>query len=403
MLATIRGEPTDRLPFSPRMQLWYVGQQARGTLPRRFAGLNMAELANALGVACYTVHADPTIQRVPADEFALRALLGNVNHVDYPYRCEIKGLPVTFRQEGELYYTTIRTQAGDVTTVMEFTEAMARSGISAPHVIKFPIASLDDLERVAQVFEHVEVIPTPEAYAAFRRRVGEQGIAVAHAGRGAASPMQHILHDLMPQVEFFYMYADERKALTAFAKRMEPFFERVLDAVLACEAEVIYWGSNYDQDITPPTFFQEEIAPWLKRVSARMHAAGKFMLCHADGENHRLLPYYPPCGFDIAESVCPKPMTHCTLKELREGMGPRVTVWGGLCSTAFLKDSMSDEEFEAYLDKTFGELGTGERLIFGVSDMVPTDADLGRIERVNERIEAFGPVSPSSTLRVQPA
>ena len=55
---------------------------------------------------------------------------------------------------------------------------------------------------------------------------------------------------------------------------------------------------------------------------------------------------------------------------------------------------MSDAAFEAYLDRTFGELGTGERLILGVSDMVPPDADLGRLERIRERVDAFGPVSP---------
>jgi hypothetical protein len=88
-------------------------------------------------------------------------------------------------------------------------------------------------------------------------------------------------------------------------------------------------------------------------------------------------------------------MTKCSLKEVREGMGPKVAVWGGLCATAFLKDSMSDTAFEAYLDRTFGELGTGERFILGVSDMVPPDADLRRLERIKERVEAFGPVVPA--------
>jgi hypothetical protein len=41
-------------------------------------------------------------------------------------------------------------------------------------------------------------------------------------------------------------------------------------------------------------------------------------------------------------------------------------VFGGLCSVAFLKDSMNEAAFESYLDQIFAELGTGERLIFGV-------------------------------------
>ena len=103
----------------------------------------------------------------------------------------------------------------------------------------------------------------------------------------------------------------------------------------------------------------------------------------------------PACGIDVAESVCPAPMTRCALREVREGMGPRTAVWGGLCSVAFLRESMDDRAYSAYLDRTFSELGGGERYLVGVSDMLPVDADLARIERIKERIRAFGPVRPA--------
>ena len=204
-----------------------------------------------------------------------------------------------------------------------------------------------------------------------------------------ASPMHMIFHELISQENFIYLYMDEeREQLIELAKRMEPFWEKMLDAVLACKAEVVYWGGNYDDNITWPAFFEEEIAPWLKKAADRLYAAGKFLLTHTDGENERLLPLYRQCEFDVADSVCPKPMTRCTLKELREGMGPDVTVWGGLCTVAFLDDSMSDASFEAFLDQTFSELGTGNRLILGGSDNVPPDANLSRLECVKERIHA---------------
>ncbi|MSU69479.1 MAG: hypothetical protein EXS39_01620 [Opitutaceae bacterium] len=62
------------------------------------------------------------------------------------------------------------------------------------------------------------------------------------------------------------------------------------------------------------------------------------------------------------------------------------------CATSDIAPDLA--AFEAYLDRTFGELGSGERLIFGVSDMVPPDADLARLERIKERVAAFGPVRP---------
>jgi hypothetical protein len=65
---------------------------------------------------------------------------------------------------------------------------------------------------------------------------------------------------------------------------------------------------------------------------------------------------------------------------------------GGLPSVAFLPDAMNDAAFAAYLDEVFAALGSGERLILGVADNVPPDADLARLEEVKRRIELFGPI-----------
>jgi len=317
--------------------------------------------------------------------------LGRDNHPDYPYRVEVRGLPVECTDDGQDLKTLIRTPAGDVFTHLHRNAQMARDGISLPFVRSFPIESPDDFEPVAQVFEHLEVIPTPEAYAAFRDRVGDRGVAVAR-GSVAASPIHLMLHDLVAATQFFYLYHDYKEAMHRLAKRMEPFFVACLDALIACDAEVVLWGANYDQDLTWPPFFQEEIIPWLQKVGDRLRGAGKLLLTHTDGENLGILPYYASCRFDVAESVCPAPMTQCTLSEIRAGIGPNTTVWGGIPSVALLEDSMDDATFEGYLDQVFAQLGTGDRLIFGVSDNVPPDARLDRLERIKERIEAFGPV-----------
>ena len=259
-----------------------------------------------------------------------------------------------------------------------------------PFTKRHPVRSVADLEAVGQVFEHLEVIPTPGAYARFRDRIGERGLAIA-SGPIVASPMHLLLHDLMPMEQFYYFYTDEREALCRLAEKMTPYFESALEALLQSNAEVILWGANYDQDLTPPSFFKREIISWLQRVSERAHAAGKFVLTHTDGENRFLLPLYPLCGFDVAESVCPDPMTSCTLAEIRAGLGPKTTVWGGIPSVALLEASMDDRTFEAYLDKVFAGMGHTDHLILGVADNVPPDANLSRLQRIKDRIARIGP------------
>jgi len=61
MLAAMRGESTDQIPWAPRMDLWYTALRARGTVPDRFAGMNTAEIADELGVGCHAVRADYTM------------------------------------------------------------------------------------------------------------------------------------------------------------------------------------------------------------------------------------------------------------------------------------------------------------------------------------------------------
>jgi len=393
MLAAVAGVPADGLPWAPRMDLWMIAQQARGSLPAELRGANTVELARHFGVACHAVRGDFTAPRDPRD-WILRGF-GIENHPDFPYRVEVSGLPLEFAAEDGLFRTTIRTAAGDVTTALEMTPAMRRDGMSIPFVRKRPIETPADFEPVAQVFEHLEVVPTPAAYAAFHARIGEHGLAVAN-GPIAASPIHLVLHDLMEMEPFIYLYVDEPAALQRFAERLVPFFEAALEALLQCEAEVVWWGANYDHHVTWPAFFRDEIVSWLLATGDRLRQNGKLLASHADGENQMLLPLFPGCRLDIAESVCAAPMTGNTLAELRAGMGTTTTIWGGIPSVALLDGSMDEPGFAAYLDSVFGDLGTGERLILGVSDNVPPDANLDRLDRITRRVAEFGGVRPTS-------
>jgi hypothetical protein len=90
VLATIAGQPTDRIPWTPRMDLWSIALRNRGTLPPQFEGLNTAEIADVLDVGCHAVRADYTLPHEPED-LLLRGL-GVDNHPDYPFRVEVRGI-----------------------------------------------------------------------------------------------------------------------------------------------------------------------------------------------------------------------------------------------------------------------------------------------------------------------
>jgi hypothetical protein len=184
---------------------------------------------------------------------------------------------------------------------------------------------------------------------------------------------------------------EQREAMEQLALRMEPLYEAISEALLACSAEVILWGANYDHDTTWPPFFERHIMPSLQETRARAHAADKLLLTHTDGENRKLLPLLRACRFDVGESVCPAPMTSCTLKEIRDGFGPDTAAFGGI-PCVILIDACTDQRgFETHMDQLFAELGSGRRLILGVSDNVPPEVNLDRLDQIKKWIDAFGP------------
>jgi hypothetical protein len=112
------------------------------------------------------------------------------------------------------------------------------------------------------------------------------------------------------------------------------------------------------------------------------------------------LEEYLAAGIDIADSVCPAPMTKLTLAGTRRVFGGRITIMVGFPSVALVKDAMTDRQFDEYLDDFFRQIGHGDRLILGVSDTTPPGATFERLLKIRDCVEAFGPVISASGVNV---
>jgi hypothetical protein len=53
MLAAFRGEEVDRLPYVPRLDLWYLANSVSGTLPKQHVGRSQNDIARAEGWTVY--------------------------------------------------------------------------------------------------------------------------------------------------------------------------------------------------------------------------------------------------------------------------------------------------------------------------------------------------------------
>ena len=167
---------------------------------------------------------------------------------------------------------------------------------------------------------------------------------------------------------------------------MEPYYESMKQIAAETSAEVVLLGGNYDDSVTPPRFFEKYILPPLREYAEALHARGKYLMTHTDGENRRLMPLYRQAGFDIADSLCPAPMTRMTLDEIRAALGDRVTIWGGIPSVLLCEDSASEEHFRTWIDALVERYGHQSHFVLGVSDMVTADVSWERLAYVTEKI-----------------
>ena len=391
MLATLRGEPTDTIPWAPRLDLWYNANLRAGTLPPRYANVALEDITDDLGFGYHAIVPHFKDLRDPRDE--MHRALGIYNLWTMPYVTRLEEVEVAVTAEGDLTHVAYRTPVGDVTTTVVYDENMRRAGISITHISEYAIKSVKDYAAVGYLFDHATVEPNEEGYRAFSEHVGDRGMACAFLSL-AGSPMHLLQRELMPMELFFYEMYDHPEELSECAESIGRYFEKIFQVVAKSSADLFLLGANYDHGVTPPPFFREHILPWLKRFARMLHAQGKFLLTHTDGENTGLLDCYLDSEIDVADSICPAPMTNLTFVQVRNYFGDRIAIMGGIPSICLLRESMSDRAFEAYLDDFFSHLGCGDRLILGISDTTPPKAEFDRLKRIGERVRAFGPVRP---------
>ena len=383
VLAAIGGEVPDRLPWVPRLEFWRRARLRNGTLPAELRGLTLAEVADRLGVGCYSSVPDFTECR--SEDDMLDRALGIFRLPVLPYEVRLEGVERRVLRRGRETVIEYHTPAGSIRTATIFTDEMLDAGASVPWTTEHAIREPRDFEVAGYIFSHLKVEPQFEGYLARRAEVGERGVVVGYLA-GTACPMQHIMKELMPLEQFFFALHDCPEKVHRLAERMEPFCQRLKEIGAQGPAEVLLLGGNYDDSITYPPFFEKYILPPLRDYAELLHGKGKFLMTHTDGENRRLLPLYRRAGFDIADSVCPSPMTRLTLEEIRAAFADCITIWGGIPSILLCSSSTPREEFERSIDRLVERYAGQSRFVLGVSDMVTADAEFDRLEYITEKV-----------------
>jgi len=390
ILKAMRGEMVDVIPFVPRLDLWWLSNATKGTLPKKYEGLMPDDISRLEGWPLY--HMVPNFADISSADDVLHRGIGLFNFKQSAYGWRFSKqieVSVTTNEKG-MQVVEYHTPRGTVRTIGGLTQEAKSSGSSLGWVLEHAIKGTGDYEIMGCLFENIEVFSQYDSCREYIEKVGEDGVVAVGGPTLAASPMHMIQKDLIDTTRFFFEYQDNYSAMCALAEKIEVYFNRVLEIVAGSPAEVVLWGANYDDMLTYPPYFKKEISPWLKKASAAIAARGKILATHTDGENLGLMDTIRDCGAHLAESVTPYPMTKVKIEEYYRRWRANMTIMGGIPESILLEVSTGRDEFEAFMDGVFANLAPGDRLILGTADSTPPDASFDRLHRIAERVEKEG-------------
>jgi len=408
LLAAVRGDMPDHLPYAPRIDLWFNANSLNGTLPQRHRGRTRDEIALSEGWALHKVVADHLHQ--PDPDAMLHRALGvhymkeYVAHFTFTDRIKID-----VQREGNRTRIRYTTAKGSITTSTVYSQEMRRSGTSVPWIEEHAVKTPYDLKVLAGIFENMDVVANYEAFKAHQAEVGENGLPVT-AFTVAAGPVHHIQKYFLDATEFFYYYRDHQPEILYLADVLAPLYEKALRVVAGSPAEVIQWGSNFDDMLTFAPMFAKHFVPWIRKAKEVLGPIGIRILCHTDGENRGLMDLLHESGMDVAEAVCPAPMTKVSIQEYYRRWSDRITIFGGVPSNLLLPQLTPEKDFQDFMDGLFSGIGAGARFILGVADTTPPDADFERLVRIGDMVRekgrlplqagAFNPVGTATAAEV---
>jgi len=383
ILDAVRGIRTGKLPYAPRFDLWFNAHRYRGTLPEEYRDCrDVLDIARKIGVGGHLVIADFIRPEHPSQ--TIDRGLGLYSLPQFPYRITLRKVERKVEHEGAVTKVAYITPKGRTTVCFAHTEEMRRAGASISNITKHAVTSEEDFPPLIHIFDHIEIEPDYDGLRRMTAKAGEDALVVAN-GSLPGSPMQFIMRDLMDITSFFYALHDIPGKLKALADAIGGFFERIMPVSASCPCDIVMFGANTDETITFPPFYEEHIMPWISRFAAMAHENGKFVLIHADGENHSLFRLYRQTGIDVLEAVATSPMTKSDIHEVlaeTEGM----TVWGGIPSVILMPETYGEADFERFVEETLDAVETRTRFILGVSDTTPPDADFRRLLKIRDMV-----------------
>lgn len=295
LLAVLRGQKTDRIPWSPFLAYYWEH------LPRDVQSMGQFAYLRQMG-------GDP--------------LLRGFHHLaSYTYRnCELQHKTV-----GNERFCTYHTPVGSITERFVYSPA-GDTWFIADH----PVKTTEDFKILQYIYEHTVITPDFERFEVDKRQYGDDALLLPTIGVRSKTAFQSLVEHWVGTVNLVYALYDEPEVVESCLEVMAAKDEENVRLSLNSSAEgFIFWEDSSTTNISP-SMFEKYTKPEIDRWGDLIHAEGKLLVHHACGLIRDLIPLMAKFNIDAIESISPPPTGNITVQQAASMLPEHIALIGGL-------------------------------------------------------------------------
>ena len=375
--AVMDGRKTDRAVFFPDVTDWYGAVRTPPGVARRYGGGSFIPDHDPLHKYRGAMPAE--FEGMTFLDFYRRFDWGLPIHGYGWYDVQYDGVEAKTAVAGNVRTRTLRCSRGELT--QQYT--MAGDGSWAPtmHFIK----ETGELEVMRYIVEHTRYVPRYDRLTKLMADIGEMGVCDVVLDR---SPFCKLVHNMMGFEQVVYGLADHEDVMLEYLRFQEEKDLEVvrMAAAAPAPARIVILSDHADENLISPHFYRKYCIPFYQKATGILHAAGKIVSTHLDGNFKGYFPLLKETGFDLLDGCTPEPMMNYTVEELAAAMPAGMRCYCGVPATLFCRH-LSDQ---VILDYGRRILDTFEgRAVLNIGDILPPDGDIRQVIRLGQMAQEF--------------
>lgn len=342
--------------WQPRLETWLWHHRAHGSLPPQWQELDDLQIYDALHCSV---------------RYAACAGIVGYEYLDDIHRHS--------EQRGDLFREFVSTPHGTLTTVHR--DVRQDGELLNRRIEKYPVNTPEELRLAIELVERRQYRADLQAFRDAEERVGQRGeptIFLNSAG------FTELIKQWCGLEGTFYLLADCPDVVAAFCEASDRADQRQLAAALQLPCRIFNLGDHATNEFTPPPILQRFMLPRWQKISEQLHAAGRFVHSHWDGNARTILPYLQESGLDSVEALTPEPQGDISLAEIKAAVGDKLVCLDLVPAIHFLEQYSMQEvlDFTREVIDLFAP-----RLILGISDEISQTGQIEKVAAISELVD----------------